>query len=82
MVYQSLYNYFILILLNIIPSIFKVTAETNMLEFFPDNHYVTTSSELVEKKLTGVMPLEVNFYSTERDGFKKSANCWQTDNTH
>jgi len=60
-----------LLLISGLPFIAKVTAETNMLKFFPDTHKITTSTALIENKLTGVMPLEINLYGDKRDSFKQ-----------
>ncbi|MCP3852185.1 MAG: MMPL family transporter [Gammaproteobacteria bacterium] len=62
---------FVLLIAAGIPFIFSVTSETSLLKFFPPGHIVTQSTELIEDKLSGVMPLQVIFYGDGRDSFKK-----------
>ncbi len=41
------------------PALMKVKVETNLLEFFPESHSLRKSTDLIESKLVGTMPLEV-----------------------
>ncbi len=61
------------------PFILKVNAETNLLKFFPEGHFVTENTQLVEDKLTGVMPLEVVLTGDARDSLKKLKNLEQIE---
>ncbi|MGH1374387.1 MAG: efflux RND transporter permease subunit [Cellvibrionaceae bacterium] len=60
-----------------IPSLMRVGVETNLLEFFPDDHPLRTSNDLIEKKLVGTMPLEVVFTSELESGLIQSENLKQ-----
>jgi predicted RND superfamily exporter protein len=62
-----------IILIAGVPFVFKVTAETNMLKFFEPRHPLTMGTDLIEQKLTGVMPLEIEIYGDGRDSIKKVA---------
>jgi len=63
-----------------IPWIFMVTAETNMLKFFPETHPVTMNTHLIENELSGVMPLEIIFSAEKRDDFKRVDKLKQLEN--
>ncbi len=65
-----------------IPYIARVNAETNMLKFFNDQHRITISTQLIEDKLNGVMPLEVDLSGAGRDTFKKYKNLQQVEKIH
>ncbi|MBF0266697.1 MAG: MMPL family transporter, partial [Gammaproteobacteria bacterium] len=67
----------VLLLLIGTPFIFKVTAETNLLKFFPDDHFVTKDTYLIQEKLSGVMPLQIILDGNKRDDFKKLDNLQQ-----
>ena len=71
---------FTLLLAAGVPFIFQVTSETSLLKFFPPGHIVTASTELIEEKLSGVMPLQVVLYGERRDSFKKVASLRQISN--
>ncbi len=62
-----------------IPFVFKVSAETNLLKFFPENHFVNRNTQLIEAQLSGVMPLEVILYGSSRDSMKKLHNLKQIE---
>ena len=59
------------------PFVLKVTAETNLLKFFPEGHFVTENTQLIEDKLMGVMPLEIILTGDSRDSLKKLNNLEQ-----
>lgn len=53
-----------------VPVVLKVEAESDLFKFFPADHSLTRSTEVVEDKLSGVIALEVVFDGTGRDFFK------------
>lgn len=55
------------------PLILKVVAETDIYEFFSDDHPINRSTKLVEDRLSGVTSLEIVFDGQKRDVFKEPA---------
>ncbi len=53
-----------------IPQILNIKTETNLQEFFKQDHEVRQSTSRIDEKLVGSMPLEVVFRSEEFDAFK------------
>ncbi len=72
-------SFFVVIFALGTPFIWNVSAETNLLKFFPDSHVVTHDTQLIETELSGVMPLEVIFYGDSRDSLKKFRNLEKID---
>ena len=65
------------------PLISKVEVETDLLKFFPDNHWLSRSTNFVEENLSGVINIEVVFDGSKRDALKdvetlKSLKAFQT----
>lgn len=57
-----------------VPALMRVGVETNLLEFFPETHDLRVSTDLIEAKLVGTMPLEVVFTSDIESGLIQSEN--------
>ncbi len=57
-----------------IPQIWNVKVESNLQEFFYDDHPVRQATDKIEEKLSGTTSLEVVFNSTGRDGLKAVEN--------
>lgn len=57
-----------------VPALMRVGVETNLLDFFPESHPLRSSTDLIEKKLVGTMPLEVVFSSDVEAGLIQSEN--------
>lgn len=53
-----------------LPFVFKVKAETDLYQFFADEHWITRSTHSVEDALAGVSLLEVVFDGPNRDSLK------------
>jgi len=51
-----------------VPQLWKVTVETNFLEYFSPDHEVRQATDYVDKNFLGTMPLEVIFNAERRDG--------------
>ncbi len=64
----------ILLLVASAPALMRINVETNLLEFFPPSHPLRTSTELIESKLVGTMPLEVVFSSEFESGLIQADN--------
>jgi hypothetical protein len=47
------------------PTLFLIKAETSLVEFFKDDHYISTSNDNIQSKLTGLSPIEVIFIAEE-----------------
>ncbi len=56
------------------PQIWNVKVESNLQEFFYDDHPVRQATDKIEKKLSGTTSLEVVFNSPNRDGLKTTEN--------
>ncbi|MCG5528038.1 MULTISPECIES: RND family transporter [Halorhodospira] len=56
-----------LIVIVSIPMIRQVEVETDLYEFFADDHPLTQATQRIEGKLSGVMPLEVIFKGPDMD---------------
>lgn len=54
-----------------IPLVTKVEVETDAIKFFPDNHWLSRSTQFVESNLTGVINIEVVFDGPGRDALKR-----------
>ena len=54
-----------------IPLVTKVEVETDLIKFFPDNHWLTRSTQFVEENLSGVINIEVVFDGAQRDALKQ-----------
>lgn len=61
-----------LLLAAAVPQIHHVVAETDLYQFFDDEHPITRSTERVEQTLSGVMPMEVVFDGPGFDSLKAS----------
>jgi len=53
------------------PLMAKVQVETNFLKFFPESHWLTRSTQLVEDHFSGVTGIEVVFDGQGRDSLKR-----------
>lgn len=53
-----------------IPLVTKVEVETDLIKFFPDNHWLSRSTHFVEENLSGVINIEVVFDGPNRDALK------------
>jgi len=53
-----------------IPQIWRVQAETDLYEFFAEDHPITQSTHRVEAALSGVTSLQVSLRAPARDSFK------------
>lgn len=53
-----------------IPLVAKVEVETDLIKFFPDNHWLSRSTTYVEENLSGVINIEVVFDGPNRDSLK------------
>lgn len=54
-----------------IPLVTKVEVETDLIKFFPDNHWLSRSTTFVEENLSGVINIEVVFDGPARDALMK-----------
>ncbi len=54
-----------------LPLISKVEVETDLIKFFPNNHWLSRSTTYVEENLSGVINIEVVFDGPTRDALKK-----------
>lgn len=52
------------------PLLLRVKSETDLYQFFGEEHWLTRSTELVERELAGVSQLEVVFDAEGRDALK------------
>lgn len=52
------------------PLVTKVEVETDLIKFFPDNHWLSRSTTFVEENLSGVINIEVVFDGPKRDALK------------
>ncbi|MCF6355923.1 MAG: efflux RND transporter permease subunit [Candidatus Polarisedimenticolaceae bacterium] len=57
-----------------VPQIWNVEAESNLQEFFMEDHPVRQATNRVEEKLTGTTSLDIIFKSASRDALKKPEN--------
>ncbi len=57
-----------------VPQMWNVEAESNLQEFFMENHPVRKATDRIEEKLTGTTSLDVIFKSASRDALKKPEN--------
>lgn len=70
-----------------LPQVFRVQAESDLLEFFPEKHALTRSTDLIETHLAGVTALEIVFDGPGRDSLKsverlkaiKAVQTWVED---
>ena len=53
-----------------VPLATKVEVETDLIKFFPDNHWLSRSTNFVEENLSGVINIEVVFDGPKRDALK------------
>ncbi len=53
-----------------VPLATKVEVETDLIKFFPDNHWLSRSTNFVEENLSGVINIEVVFNGPKRDALK------------
>ncbi len=56
-----------------LPQVFKVEAETDLLLYFPEQHALIQSDNLISKHLAGTTPLEIIIDGKERDSLKDPA---------
>ncbi|MCF6354755.1 MAG: MMPL family transporter [Candidatus Polarisedimenticolaceae bacterium] len=54
-----------------VPQIWNVKVESNLQEFFSDDHPVRQATDRIEQKLSGTTSLDIVFRSSSRDGLKK-----------
>ena len=54
-----------------VPLATKVEVETDLIKFFPDNHWLSRSTNFVEENLSGVINIEVVFDGPKRDALKQ-----------
>ncbi len=57
-----------------VPQIWNVKVESNLQEFFLDDHPVRVSTDRIEQKLSGTTSLDIVFRSPTRDGLKQIEN--------
>ncbi|HEC15171.1 MAG TPA: RND transporter [Sedimenticola sp.] len=57
-----------------VPQIWNVKVESNLQEFFLDDHPIRKATDRIEDKLSGTTSLDVVFKSPVRDGLKKIGN--------
>lgn len=67
----------VLIMVATLPMLRWIKVETDMFKFFPEDHPISKSSRLIEKTLSGVTPLEVDFKGAGRDSLKNAARLAQ-----
>lgn len=57
-----------------VPQLFNITVETNVQEFFQPTHEARRSTDRIDQRLVGTMPLRVVFTASAADGIKLPEN--------